>query len=169
MAQKKQNKKIILKSFLLFLGIFVIETVIAQVAIIVTGSWSLSIDSTDLVSGAGSDINSPFQSLTNQVDLELAGGHPFRDNWRVDVHRSDSNWDTNFQIFVTRTGDGTGHNRSAISGGLSYQEITVTSQLFFSGNGDRSGIPLQLQLDGVSVQTPPDLYSTTIIYTFVSL
>ncbi len=144
-----------------------IEMVVAGVLII--GSWNLTIDSTDLISGAGSDIISPIESLTNQVIIDITDGHPFRDNWRLDVQKIDLIWDANFKIFLARTGDGTAHNRSAISGGLSYQEITDINQSFLSGNGKRSGIPIQVKLEGLSIQTPPALYSTTIVYTFIEL
>ena len=58
-TQMRLYKNIIIRSFLVFSGIFLIKTVIAGVLII--GSWSLTIDSTDLISGAGSDITSPIE------------------------------------------------------------------------------------------------------------
>ena len=163
MARKRRFKKIVVKSILLFSGFFIINSVMA--GIIITGSWSLSIGSTDLISGAGSDISNPFVSLANQVSIEVTDARPFRDDWRIDIHKSDAIWPAGFRLFVMRTGDGTGHNKATISGGLSYLEISDTDQLFFLGAGNRSGIPIQLKLEGVSVQIPPGLYSTTVIYT----
>ncbi len=162
-AIKLLSKKIVLKSFFLFLGMFVIKTVVAGILII--GNWGFSINSADLISGAGSDINNIFESSVNQVTIDITNIHPFRVNWRIDVRKADMVWNSNFQLFITRTGDGTGHRRATISSGLTYQNITDIDQLFFSGLGKRSGVPIQLKLEGVTVQIPVGSYSTTIVYT----
>ena len=157
------SKKIVLKSILLFLGIFFIKTVVAGILII--GSWGFSINSADLISGAGSDINNSFVSGVNQMMIDVTDIHPFRVNWRIDVRKADVFWDSDFQLFIARTGDGTGHKRATISGGLSYQNITDIAQTFISGTGKRTAVPIQLKLEGVTVQLPIGSYSTTIVYT----
>ena len=49
--------------------------------------------------------------------------------------------------------------------GLTYGEITDTDTQFFTGQDDRSNVDCQLQLEDVSVQIPPDTYTTTVYYT----
>ncbi len=155
--------KIIIGSIILFLGIFVIKTVIAGILII--GSWSLSISSADLITGAGSDINNSFVSISNQVMIDITDINTFENNWRIDVHKTDVIWDTNIQLFIARTGEGNGNEKSTISGGLSYQNITDIEQLFFAGRGQRIGVPIQLKFEGITIRLPIGSYSTTIVYT----
>ncbi len=157
------SKKIVLKSFFLFLGMFVIKTVVAGILII--GNWGFSINSADLISGAGSPINPSFESSVNQVTIDVTDLHPFRGNWRIDVRKADMIWNSNFQLFIARTGDGSAHRMATISGGLTYQNITDIDQSFFNGVGKRSDIPIQLKLEGITIQIPIGAYSTTIIYT----
>lgn len=80
------------------------------------------------------------------------------------MRRADSTWNSNFILSVRRTGDGTG--QTPPSGGQAYQAIIASNTELFTGCGDRSGIPLQFRLEGVSLKAaPPGARSTTIIYT----
>ena len=135
--------------------------------ITVTGSWSRTIDALDLQSGAGSDLNSSYESAADAVSINISATTGASDAWRVDVRKTDTNWHNNFYLYVQRTSDGTGSG--SISGGGSYQEITDTDQSFFSGSGDRSDIDFQLKLTGVSLQISPDTYTTTIYYTVIDI
>ncbi|GAI92122.1 unnamed protein product [marine sediment metagenome] len=136
----------------------------AAKVITVTGSWSETIDASDLVAGAGSDLIGTYESNSDQIvlDIDVGGG-----NFRVDVSKINTNWHSDFQLYVRRTSDGTGDGE--ISGGTSYQEITDTYQSFFTLKKDRTGINLQLKLSGVSVQVAPDTYTTTAYYTIVKI
>jgi len=136
----------------------------AIVSIDVTGSWSLSIDASDLVAGAGSDLIDTYESNSDQIVLDIDVG---RGNFRVDVSKINTNWHSDFQLYVRRTSDGTGSGE--ISGGTSYQEVTDTYQSLFTFKKDRTGINLQLKLSGVSVQVAPDTYTTTVYYTVVKI
>lgn len=136
----------------------------AAVSITVSGSWSLSIDASDLVAGAGSDLIGTYQSNSDQIVLDIDVG---KGNFRVDVSKINTNWHSDFQLYVRRTSDGTGSGK--ISGGTSYQEVTDTYQSFFTFKKDRTGINLQLKLSGVSVQVAPDTYTTTVYYTVVKI
>jgi len=133
--------------------------------ITVTGSWSETIDVSDLQGGAGSDLANTYTSASNAVSIDV--GVSGRQTWRVDVYKIDSTWHTNLHLYVRRTSDGTGHSASWVSGGTSYQEVTGTAQSFFNGERSRSGITVQLQLTGVSVSVPAHTYSTTVYYTAV--
>ena len=133
--------------------------------IIATGNWSSTIDASDLVAGPGSDLISTYQSNSDQTLLTVSNTTGNDDVWRVDVKRTDTNWHNDFVFYVKRTGDGTGGG--SITGGNTYQEVGTTNSSFFSGSGDRSNITIQLQLSGMSIQVPPDTYSTTITCTVV--
>lgn len=133
--------------------------------IAVTGSWALTIDASNLTGGAGTDLTDTHESASHQVTVTISTTTGNDDNWRVDVKRTDTTWHGDFTLSVKRTGDGTGGG--TITGGAAYQAVATTDNAFFSGAGDRSDIPVQLRLSGVSVQVPPDTYSTTATYTVV--
>jgi len=130
-----------------------------------TGDWSLTITCADLQAGPGSDLVSTYESASDAVLLTITntGGGA----WRVYVRRTDTTWHGNFTLSVRRTGDGTGGG--TISGGTAYQAIGETDAEFFSGTGDRSNIPVQFKLAGMSLQVPPATYATTITYAVVQL
>ncbi len=137
----------------------------APISITVTGSWSETIDASDLQAGAGSNLNSTYESASNAVSIDISGTAGTGDNWRINVKKVDSVWHDNFNLYVKRTSDGAGSGD--ISGGGFYQEVDFDDQSFFSGDNDRSNINVQLKVDGVSVQVPPNNYATTIYYTVV--
>jgi hypothetical protein len=161
MKNRKLKGIILALSFLL---IFFCE-ISWSIDITVTGSWSENIDALNLLAGAGSNLTDTYQSATAAVQLNITA----IGNWRVDVKKTDSNWHSSLELYVKRTGDGTGTG-GIPSGGTSYQKVdTDIDQSFFTGNGDRSNIPVQLQLTGVSIQVPPGVYTTTVYYTVIQL
>jgi len=126
----------------------------------VSGNWSKTIDSSDLQSGAGSDLNDTYTSSTDTVTVDISGTVG---DWQLDVKKIDSNWDAGLVLYVKRTTDGTGFG--SISQGTTYQQVTDIDQNFFNGTDDRSNIKVQLQLTGVSIQIQPDIYTTAVYYT----
>lgn len=140
----------------------------AMISIAVSGGgWSPSIGSADLQAGAGSNLISTYQSQPNLLGITISGTTGIADTWRVDVRRTDSVWNGLFILSVRRTGDGVGGG--SVTGGDVFMAIANTDAAFFSGAGDLSNIAAQLQLQGVSLQVPPNTYSTTITYTVVDL
>lgn len=133
-----------------------------QGTIVVTGEWSLIIDQNHLVSGPGSDLIDTYESATNQVQIDIWGSDR---TWRVDVHRVDTNWHSNFILQVRR------QPNNRIQGGLTYQTVTPVPQQFFRSNNRRnvSGIQVQFRLMGVSINVDPNTYSTTVVYTLVNI
>lgn len=131
--------------------------------IFATGGWSRTVDSSDLTSGAGSDLTSSYESAASATDLDLTAAA----DYRVDVRRTDGTWDGDFTLYVKRTQAGSG--AGTISGGAAYQGVTTTDAEFFTGNGDRTGVKVQYQLDGMSVTVSPDTYSSTVTFTIVDL
>ena len=148
-------------------GLLVLPSSAHAKDITVMGSWSLTIDATDLVSGAGSDLNDTYESASDQVLITISNCASKNDRWRVDVSRTDSLWHNDLVLWVQRTGDGAGEGR--ISRGETYQEVSTANEKFFRGQGDLIDIPIQLQLTGVSISILPDTYSTTVTYTMFDI
>jgi hypothetical protein len=126
------------------------------------GGWIETIDAGDLVSGAGSDLTDAHVSSTSATAISVI----YAGSWRVDVKRTDSFWHSDYTLFSQRTSGGSGSG--SIAGGLSYQSISTTDAVFFSGTADRSGIDVQHRLTGMSVNAQPATYSTTVTFTLVS-
>lgn len=158
MAQLKGIFQYIVPAFAAF--ILCTSGICWAISITVTGSWSETIDESDLQGGAGSDLIDTYESAANAgiIDISATIG-----DWGLDVKKVDTNWHGDFHLYAKRTSDGTGSG--SISGGDTYQEVTNTDASFFSGNDDRSNVDIQLQLTGVSIQVPPDIYTTTVYYT----
>ncbi|MBM3475550.1 MAG: hypothetical protein FJX75_19975 [Armatimonadetes bacterium] len=125
------------------------------------GGWSRPITADDLLAGAGSDLVTLYESVSNATLLSL--DEPFFTRWRVSVRKADTTWDPTLALYVRRTGNGTGF--WPVSGGTSYQLVTDTDTVLFSGIGDRNSVPVQYKLSGVSVQLTPRTYSATVTFT----
>jgi len=150
--------------FLVSVGLFLlISNGAVSIEITSTGDWSLTIDENDLINGAGSDLNSTYESTTYQVSLTILGTSG---SWRVDVRKVNTNWHSDLHLWVRRTGDGSG---DSVWDGTVYQDLTGTDQPFFTGSDDVSAITVQLKLSGMSVQVPPDTYTATLYYTVVDI
>ncbi|MGB2983333.1 MAG: hypothetical protein WBC63_05660 [Candidatus Bipolaricaulia bacterium] len=133
-------------------------------AIVTTGNWAVTISASDLIGGAGTDLQGSYESPADQVSVSISGSLGPSDTWRVDVRRSDTTWHDDVHLWLQRTGDGTG---GSVAGGTSYLEVTATDAAFFTGSDDVSGIPVQLELTGMSIAVPPASYSTTVVFTIV--
>jgi len=152
------------QAFLSFLfPLLLISNVAWSIDITSVGNWPLTIGENDLINGAGSDLNSTYESTTYQVSLTISGTSG---SWRVDVRKVNTNWHSDLHLWVRRTGDGSG---GSVSNGSVYQELTDTDQPFFTGSDDVPGITAQLKLSGMSIQVPPDTYTATIYYTVVDI
>ena len=115
------------------------------------GSYGETINAADLVGGAGSDLNSTYQSTTDAVTLTVSNS--FGGNWAIDVRKSDTTWNGNFVLKVKKT-TGTAITRL----------VGNTDVEFFQGSGDGS-FNVEVILEGVSIAVAPDNYSATIICT----
>jgi len=151
--------------FLVFCLLFGLSLIVREARpaldIVVTGSWTETVDASDLLAGAGSEI-APIYSTTDQIKVDLATGK--NDYWSVSVKKVDSNWHSGAQLSVQRTNDGTGDGW--ISGGTSWLGVTDSDQEFFTGYKKIKDIFLQYKLD-ISLQVSPDTYTTTVYYTIV--
>ena len=155
------------RAFVLLTCLFALSSsfICSAIDISSTGDWSLSIGASDLVSGAGSDLQGYYESGIGLISIDITGTSGASDAWRVDINKTDGTWHANLHLSAYRTGAGSG--LGSISGGTSYQEIANTYLSFFNGSGDRSGITVRLRLGGVSVQVPPATYSATVTFTVI--
>jgi hypothetical protein len=122
------------------------------------GSWSETIGVPPPI--AGNDLPNTSESDSAAVSITITATIG---NWGLNVKKINSHWHDNLHLHIKRTSDGTGSG--SISGGTSYQEVTDIDLPFFNGKGDRSNVNVQLELTGVSIQVPPDVYSATVYYT----
>lgn len=133
-----------------------------------SGGWSVTIDSSDLQAGAGTNLVTTLTSSTNAGTL--SGSNSFF-NWHVTVQRTGNvplftPWPNGLNLQVRRTGNGT--SMLSLTGGTTFMTITTTAQTFFSSPGADNSIPLQYRLTGLSLQIRPSGYKTTVTYTILS-
>jgi len=157
------------RAFLFFVPLLSLVSTAEAIDISAIGGWSETIDQTDLVSGAGSDLIDIYESVTDATSIDITNTIDKHDAWRVDVRRVDGGgWHGDFTLYVKRTSDGNGQG-NVISGGLSYIEITTTDSEFYSGEGALWNVDVQYQLTGMSISVSPNNYSTTVIFTVVDI
>ncbi|MDA3938186.1 MAG: hypothetical protein PF693_02610 [Spirochaetia bacterium] len=141
-----------------------------DVSIFCDGSWSISIDENDMLSGgAGAELVSSMESPSSGIFLNTISD----DNWNIDVSRSTVNWPAGVSLYV-KTGDiDISTRRATVSGQQLYMEITgsqnqfITSTLRNSWNTRTwtSQIELLYKIEGLSVDIGAGSYTTTITYT----
>ena len=156
------------RAFFFLVPILLFLTRAEAIDLSATGGWSETINESDLVSGAGSDLFDTYESATDATTMTIYNCTGDTDNWQIKVRRIDEGgWHGDFTLFVKRTSDGEG--TGSVSGGLSYIEITTTDTQLFSGSGDRSNILIQYKLTGMSINVLPDTYSKTITFTVADI
>jgi len=160
---------LLVRLFFLAVLVLLFLTEAEGIDISVTGGWSETVNETDLISGAGSNLVDTYESSTNASTINISNCIDDQDEWKLNVKRDDTGgWPISLILYVKRTSDGTGGG--SLSGGLSYTEIspTIDSQ-FFEGRGDRNNITVQYKLTGMSVSISSKNYSTTVVFTVVDI
>jgi hypothetical protein len=148
---------------ILALMLFIIKVVAAQgnrSITITNSSWTPSVGTTP-VSIAGNDYtNSTLTSSVNQslLNVNSNGGYKIR------VNKNNIDWNAGLSLWVRRTGDGTSSS-ATISPNVPFIQLTNLDQVLFTGNKNRSNIPLQFEIRGLSVLLPTKQYTTTIVFT----
>ncbi|MBN2354199.1 MAG: hypothetical protein JXD23_16645 [Spirochaetales bacterium] len=163
-----------MKSIFAFCAIFLFFSVnslfsLGQFDVTCTGgNWNVTLSAANLTGGAGTDFVSQVESSSDLVNIDVTVTQ-LNGNWRVDIRRTDVAWNGALSLYARRTTDGTpgGGSGASISGGTTYLQLTTTDQQFFSGRRTRSGIKIQLRLNGLSVNLGQETYRTTINYTLV--
>ncbi len=160
----KLGSSILQNCLLLVIGnLGLIGILSGQAFINVEGNWNYAISP---IVEAGNDFSYEYTSNPAQVYLSATtskgkGNGNFR--WSFSIHKEDIFWDAALQLFVKRTGNGNGGG--FIQGGTAFQEISNNDNFFFSGKKSRADIPLQFQIQGVSVLIPSGNYATSVVYT----
>ncbi len=131
----------------------------------VTGGWNLTVDSSCLVGGAGSNLIDSFESNLDASMINITGTGGSGDVWRVRVRKSSVSQLHGVVLYAKRTGDGSGSG--TVSGGTSYVAVETSDTDFFDGSGDRTAISVQYKVSGISINVPPGTYSTVITFTVV--
>ncbi len=142
-----------------------------EVTLRVDGNWTRNIGSADLTGGAGSDLQSTYNSSNDGAAISMdISKSPWwlylfvRWNWRIDVNYEIMNWHPNMQLWVRRTGQ-----ESDIYDGMNFQQVTTNPTYFISGNRNHYNVPLEYELRGISVYIPVDQYQVTVVYTITEL
>lgn len=154
-------------AFLALLSLVPTRPAAADLGIGVSGTWALRLDEADLAAGPGSDLASSYSSDAEDITLTVTGAADASDTWRVEIRREEVPWwDADLTVEIRRVGSGSGDG--SVAGGTSFQALTPTDEVLFTGAGDREDIQIQLRLSGVNVgDVDPDVYLTQITYTVV--
>lgn len=149
--------------FVLFIAISVLfPSGTGALDIAATGGWSETINASDLVSGAGSDLTGTYTSTNSATRLRITNATNNADTWRVDMQRTDSTWHNDFTLSIIRR-----INNPKLSGGSSWTEIRTATDTFLLGRGNFNRINCRYRLQGMSVNIPPNTYITTVTFTIV--
>lgn len=134
--------------------------------------WRIRISSHDVLV-AGEDLMGTYTTSPNHARITVQLGADTYDNrmknqWSVQVQGRSRDWDQSLQLYIRRTGQGSGARfDKALKGGEVYKAITKAPRKFFSCQGWREAIPIQFELRGVSVILPAKTYSLELIFTII--
>ena len=145
------------------LTISTIKIVVAQgnrSITITNSSWTPSVGTTPVLIAGNDYTNSTLTSSVNQSSLNVNSNG----RYTISVNKTDIDWNAGLSLWVRRTSDGTSSS-SSISPNVSFIRLSNLNQVLFSGNKDRSNVPLHFEIRGLSVLLPAIQYSTTIVFT----
>lgn len=159
--------------FILLLSFFCGRTQSLRVDI--TGNASFD-NSAYSVTEAGEDFPSSIESETSLYMSVLYNtswwGYVFYPDkqWRIFVHKSDINWDSDLTLSAQRTGTGSIVNSwwaqpLFIRDGTNYQNITNNPVYFFRGRHGITNIPVEFRLSGASLTMGARQFETSIVFT----
>ncbi len=149
-----------MKKFTLIVFILISNVLFSQ-SINVFGSWTRTISASDITE-AGNDYVGTYTSIsTSQTKISISNGK--KDKTRVEVRKENnfSDWHPNLILQIKCTDRDKLHR-----GGENIQTITDNDVYFFTTkDGNRTNIPLQYTISGISVLLPVKDYTTTIWFT----
>ncbi len=125
-----------------------------------SGDWAKSINATDLVAGAGSDLPAQFESVSGVTTLTISNAPGA---WTLRTRVGGSGGHGSVTVYIKRTSGGSGSG--SISGGTAYQALTGSDAELFSGTEARSNIALQYKITGLSSRVSPASYLSSIFFT----
>jgi hypothetical protein len=125
-----------------------------------SGDWVENITAANLVSGAGSNLQPQFESVSGITSLTINNAPGA---WTLRVRLAGSGGHGNVTVYAKRTSGGSGVG--TISGGTAYMALTGSDTEFFSGTDNRGNISLQFKLTGLSSSVSPATYFSSILFT----
>jgi hypothetical protein len=128
--------------------------------------WAPTFNVANLSGAAGTDFASPLASASNQVNMNVGVRiFPSHPNWILTVKKSDISWSPTLTLQIRRTGDGTGSG-TIDAGSLNvWRTISAVDTELCRGTQNRTNIPGQVQVLGLSVSLGVRTLSTTVIFT----
>ncbi len=141
----------------------------------ITQSPSVSITSSNLSGGAGTDLSSSVNptSLVEGLNITNAqytfGNTTYVYSWTAycSIGSASSNWPSNLSCNIKLLSPG--NSNAASTTNSAYVTLTSTSQSIFSGSGNASGITLQCQLTNLSLANCPPTTSTATLPIVITL
>ena len=125
------------------------------------------------VSEAGEDFAANIVSESNlEVSVVYTSFWDKKDNpngkWRMNVHKTDINWNPDISLQIKRTGNGLKFESTGnpnIHDGESYQPVSDIPVYFFRGKDQIVNIPVEIQLSGISLTMGAQNFETNILLT----
>jgi len=124
-----------------------------------SGSWSLSIDQSNLISGGGNNLQSTYQSQPDATLIDIKADK--NSLWTVYVKRIPL--PNHLTLYVRRTSDGRG--KGSIEGGENFIPLGEGYTMLFRGRDERKDVTIQYRIEGISISISPGLRDFQIIYT----
>ena len=164
------------KIFLLLAAILTVTLIWGQdLRVDVSGNASFN-NSQYVITEAGEDFPSAIESETSlYVSVQYRGSwfaylfNPDK-QWRIFIHKSDLNWDSDLVLSAKRTGTGSIINNwwaqpLFIRDGSNFQNITNAPVHFFRGRHGIVNIPVSFKLTGASLTMGAKTFETNVIFT----
>jgi hypothetical protein len=142
-------------------GVLILSVTIAMAQKLkVNGRWNVT--SISYIVEPGSDIQSVITSKNDQIELSITENLN-KNNWYIQISKSDVDWNDRIEIWIKRSVNGTGNGE--VYSGTTFQKINNIPMSFINGKKAVNKIPCQLELRNLSVTIPARDYTTNIVYT----
>lgn len=152
---------------LLIIGIILITNSTAySISLLLKGSMSYYVDISHLTGEAGSNLKTRYTTDSNAVEIKVQST---KNDWMISVQLVTGYWHPDISVGIRRTSDGWGDINSWVYGGMEWLTLDQTSKTFFLGSQRRAGLYIQGEIDGMSLNVPPDSYSCAVVYTIVEI
>lgn len=155
-----------------FVGILLVISLSAVGQTITVGGTDWNLDLTGEITEAGNGFTGTYESASNQILLTVSNGLLLTTTTTSIHYEVNTNWHSNFIIEARRTGGPSGGLcvGCSISGGTTYQTVTLTSGTFFQTSvllqlSSFTDIPVQLRLSGIDTTIPVGNYQARIVFT----
>lgn len=123
-----------------------------------------------LVEEAGNDLNATI-STSVPVTISVKSNYYWNmrnERWRIYVHKSNIEWDSDIKLEVQRTGMGsklTNNGKPKVYGGETYSEVANNPGYFFNGRGLIQSIPISFRIRNLSLTKGAGDFETDVVFT----